>query len=339
VSPFDSFRHLGILSHDPFIIMSCVDSYVPFERSVADLIAERVATPFALVLQVWQSWEYVIDHEKPLLVGLAASIQRHLRDHPENEIWIACNTEKEVEIADGIGLSGAFLNHNAYVSDHIFHIQPDHKRIYDAVYSAQMWTRKRHELAAQIESICLIFAMHLGAEALRRFKEVHSFMPHAVLCNGDPTLPNQYCYLSPAEVNKYYNMSKVGLCLSAHEGASLASLEYLLAGCAVVSTPSLGGRDVLFQEPWCSICEPTPESVKDAVQDMIDRSIDPEKIRNGTLTRVESLRAQWISFVDDLKRRRAASTVGSFADVFPSIREHWCGLPYKSVNILLSHLQ
>jgi hypothetical protein len=31
--------------------------------------------------------------------------------------------------------------------------------------------------------------------------------------------------------------------------------------------------------------------------------------------------------------------VGSFADVFPSIREHWCGLPYKSVNILLSHLQ
>jgi hypothetical protein len=112
-----------------------------------------------------------------------------------------------------------------------------------------MWIRKRHELAAQIDNICLIFGMHLGDAARQRFSEVHGFMPHAFLANGNPLAgTDAYRYLTQGAVNYFCNRSRVGLCLSAHEGASLASAEYSLAGVPIVSTPSKGGRDVLFQE-------------------------------------------------------------------------------------------
>jgi glycosyltransferase involved in cell wall biosynthesis len=198
-----------------------------------------------------------------------------------------------------------------------------------------MWNRKRHELAAEIESICLVFAMHLGDEALRRFKEVRGFMPKAFLANGDPTLPGGHRYLEQSEVNKFYNASKVGLCLSEWEGASLAAVEYMLAGLPVVSTPSLGGRDLFFQASWCEICDANPASVKRSVTSMIDRRLDAETIPNGTLARVYDMREQWVRLVDTITRKMTPTANANFSDVFPAIRENWCGLPYKSVNHLL----
>ena len=44
---------------------------------------------------------------------------------------------------------------------------------------------------------------------------------------------------------RHLNRARVGLCLSAREGAMFASMEYLLSGLPIVTTPSMGGRDSL----------------------------------------------------------------------------------------------
>jgi glycosyltransferase involved in cell wall biosynthesis len=261
-----------------------------------------------------------------------------LKQNPRNRIVIACNTHREAEIATELGLEARFLNHNAFVNEHIFRPLGDARQVFDAVYSAQMWERKRHELASRIESLCLIFAMHLGEEALRRFKQVREMMPGAFLANGDPTVKGAYRYLTQRDVNECYNKCRVGLCLSAYEGASLASAEYLLAGMPVVSTPSLGGRDVLFTPENTLICDADPEAVREAVDKMLSKRLEPGSVRQATLAKVKLIRENWINAVDDLAESMSPTPVPSFANRLPDLLEDWCGMRIKSVRLLLEAL-
>jgi glycosyltransferase involved in cell wall biosynthesis len=92
------------------------------------------------------------------------------------------------------------------------------------------------------------------------------------------------------EMVGFYNEARVGLILSEREGAVFASMEYLLCGLPVVSTPSTGGRDVFWDDRFVIVCEPNPEAVAEAVQELKLRNIDPQLIRNATLEQVEKHR-------------------------------------------------
>lgn len=54
-------------------------------------------------------------------------------------------------------------------------------------------------------------------------------------------------YLDHDEVTDAIYKSCLGGIFSEHEGACYASTEYLLCGCPVISTPSVGGRDVWYK--------------------------------------------------------------------------------------------
>ena len=82
--------------------------------------------------------------------------------------------------------------------------------------------------------------------------------------------------LLPKKVCQAINMAKVGVMLSAKEGASYASVEYLLAGIPVVSTISQGGRDVFFDKRFCRIVPSNPKAIKYAVNSMIKKNISPK---------------------------------------------------------------
>lgn len=57
-----------------------------------------------------------------------------------------------------------------------------------------------------------------------------------------------------------------------------ASMEYLLCGLPIVSTPSIGGRDVFFDKDYVEIVEPDPHAVKEAVIEMVRRRVrDPKE--------------------------------------------------------------
>ena len=99
---------------------------------------------------------------------------------------------------------------------------------------------------------------------------------HVLLNPTDEALPVR---LPAKEVNAALNRAAVGLCLSRMEGANYASLEYMLAGLPVVSTPSIGGREMYFDPEFCIVCDPDPVAVREAVESLRSRHIPREYVR------------------------------------------------------------
>jgi hypothetical protein len=108
--------------------------------------------------------------------------------------------------------------------------------------------------------------------------------------------------LSKKEINEYINKSKIGLMMSEVEGASWASLEYLLCGLPVISCKSKGGRDVFYnsnnsiiidREGWY-YCSPKEKEeyalhLNDIVTDTLKNfKFNPEIIRSEVLNVCET---------------------------------------------------
>ena len=120
----------------------------------------------------------------------------------------------------------------------------------------------------------------------------------------------------------------VGLVLSPVEGSSYASMEYMLAGMPVVSTPSVGGRDVYFDPDFCVICEPDPTAVRDAVADLRSRNIPREEIRARTLAKIEPARRRFLTLIDEvLDELGAAPRFGGGAWPFGG----WSGVTWRRI--------
>ena len=83
-------------------------------------------------------------------------------------------------------------------------------------------------------------------------------------------------FIPPQEISDYLCRARVGLALSAEEGPMAACVEYLLSGLPVVSTPSLGGRDVFFDERFVKVVEPDPHAVSEGVEALARLQIDPQ---------------------------------------------------------------
>ncbi|MEX2201686.1 MAG: glycosyltransferase [Dongiaceae bacterium] len=82
------------------------------------------------------------------------------------------------------------------------------------------------------------------------------------------------------QIADWLNRAEVGLCLSEVEGATTAAVEYMLCGLPVVTTPSKGGRDRIFDPAVSLTVEPTPIAVARGVQAVIERQIEPHRVRS-----------------------------------------------------------
>ena len=127
----------------------------------------------------------------------------------------------------------------------------------------------------------------------------HSFL--------NPIEGERFRPLAPAEVNVVLNRARVGLCLSAAEGAMFASMEYMLAGLPVVSTPNLGGRDFFFDPDYCLTVPANAGAVRAAVESLVARNIPASYIRSRTLARAERERGHFIELLRQAGRHRAPS--------------------------------
>jgi glycosyltransferase involved in cell wall biosynthesis len=149
--------------------------------------------------------------------------------------------------------------------------------MFDAVYTARLDPNKRHELAKSVDRLMLIYGYSLSQPLAEAYKRIRTILPNAFFANhrladGIPLAPESVCRL--------YAHSRVGLCLSAVEGCMRGSMEYLLAGLPVVSTPSIGGRDRYFAAPYCRIVEADPDTLAGAVHELAQDSLDRRKIRD-----------------------------------------------------------
>lgn len=187
------------------------------------------------------------------------------------------------------GISAHFINQNAFLDERMFSIDPAASKCFDAVYNARMAEFKRHELANEIQSLLIIGGTVTPEDSDEYFLRVKSMLPTATF-----TYDREKGMLNEQQVNQLLNQSKVGLCLSACEGAMYAAVEYLLCGLPVVSTVSLGGRDSWFDSRFTRIVADDPQQIAAAVKDLIERQLCPHMIRSETLIRMAEHRQRLV---------------------------------------------
>jgi glycosyltransferase involved in cell wall biosynthesis len=118
-------------------------------------------------------------------------------------------------------------------------------------------------------------------------------------------------------VNAALNQCAVGLALSKAEGAMFASIQYLLAGLPVVSTPSRGGRHEFYDPDYVRIVDPTPRAVADAVRELRQCKVPAEEIRARTLARVWEHRERLFQCVDEIYASQGCDR--KFAAEWPTV--------------------
>jgi hypothetical protein len=199
------------------------------------------------------------------------------------QLVVLCNTQDDTSRARKVGLRAEFVNHNCWLDENIFRPVDQSTKNLDAVLVSSPFPVKRAQLASQIVSLAVA---------------THTPYPREV---KEAVAPQEYFEeLNNEEVAKLINRSRVGLCLSAAEGACYASSESLLCGVPVVSTPSKGGRDVWYTPHNHLLCEPTPDSVKVTVQELIRKEFEPDLIRAEHIKLATKFRERFVSLTAHL---------------------------------------
>ncbi|MER9652774.1 glycosyltransferase [Mesorhizobium sp. M0152] len=290
------------VSHDPLILYTPIGGARPLSTIAA--IGRRLAKRRATLL-LSPNWTL----ERPAVVArMGRDLIWYRERFPLHELLFFCNTEEERRLVTMAGGTAIVSNHNLMVSEEMFRPLPEVRVAFDAVYNGRISHTKRHYLALDIERLVHItFSIGeippAGARAFIRRLQAQSPLHHIANAIADGMTTK----LPAPEVNRVYNQAAVGLCLSAEEGAMYSSMEYLMAGLPIVSTPSLGGRDVYFDPDFCTIVEPDPTAVRRAVERLRDRAIPREEIRGRTLEKVRAHRAELMDYLSALLRRKGSS--------------------------------
>jgi len=187
-----------------------------------------------------------------------------------------------------------FIHQNALIDSNIFKPNLIAKK-FDVIYNARIDSMKRHYLLKDCQKIGLIsaYVMNIDSSKQEYLDELKKNIPHAFMINSNQstTIENfqfemGFKYLTSKQVNVALNQSKVGVILSAKEGACYASIEYLLSGIPVVSTKNIGGRDYFLDKRFCRIVSSNPKAIKNAVDELISLDISPNFIREETIKKM-----------------------------------------------------
>ncbi len=244
---------------------------------------------------------------------------------PNLELIHLANTQAHRELLESAGRHAVHCNHNCFVDERIFRPDPSVAKRFDAVYDARFSAFKRHQLAADIASLALVY--YPTEEDADYTREAQRLLAHACYFNHDTA--GKYRTLSSTEVTRALHACRVGLCLSAQEGAMYASAQYLLAGLPVVTTPSEGGRDEFFDPAYVRTVAPEPGAVAGAVQELVSAGLAPERIREATLARIQLHRDRFIAVVQEAYDESGVR--GSF-------RDEWDRVFFHRLLTQLSHL-
>lgn len=202
--------------------------------------------------------------------------------------------------------------------------------VHDSIYVARLTHRKRHDLVSGLGSVMLVYGSR-GGEA-KEYTRLQEALPKATFVNhlvGN----GEYRRLGKDEIAVVNNMADVGLCLSREEGAMRASMEYLMCGLPVVSTPNIGGRNRYFDSRNCVFADPTPEGVALAVDAMKSRRPDREEVRDTVLDKVEFDRRDFLSTVNHI-----IESFFGVADLFESYTPFLGYMKYRPACEIVSGL-
>ncbi len=255
-------------------------------------------------------------------------LRRFNHDYPNFTFTFLCNTKAQLELFAAKKFNAIFCNNNCFIDETLFFPILGAEKRFDAVYDGRLVDWKRHYLASDIKNIALIYYAIPWLEDNSHMKRITEDFSRAQFFNHNEL--GQYQKMTPTEVNQALNQCRVGLCVSAEEGAMYASIQYLLAGIPVVSTPSAGGRDVFFDDEIAMMVEPTPGAVKHGVAEVINRNLDPDYVRQKTLERMTEHRGRFIELVQRIYEQEG---------VLRNFSDEWSKIFFNKLLRNRSHLE
>ncbi|MBB5754075.1 glycosyltransferase [Prosthecomicrobium pneumaticum] len=284
-----------VLSVDPPIIHTTL--VWPESADYLWAFGSRVGRKPAAIV-IYFSWHFDGGFASKRAVERVAAYRRAF---PEHRVHFLANAQDEVDSLERFGEKGLLLNHNLSVSERFFFPIDDAEVAFDAVYNARLDVSKRVDLAFGIDRVAYV-TRHYPAgdqtEAVRLQTLIEARSPaHRILNRVENGIVQG---LDAEEVNRALNSAAVGLCLSPVEGVMLSSMEYMLAGLPVVSTPSTGGRDFFFDPDFCMIAPPTETAIREAVDTLRARRIPKRHVRDRTLAKLAPQRRGFQAFLDDV---------------------------------------
>lgn len=233
-------------------------------------------------LAVYTTWTLLEGHamwQAPLVRQLLQRFN-HLR------VVTCCTTAGEAAAAQREGLATLHCSSSALIRAEWFTPGLRRQPTFDAIYDARWSDYKRHDLAGDVRSLALIAAPsgEWAPCTIDYMQRAHDAVRHATWI----TSPwGSTRWLSYEQVDAAYGQARVGLCLSRVEGEMNASIQYLMAGLPIVTTPSLGGRDEFFDPLYVRWVDPEPKAVGDAVKELVSLNLDPQIVREAALARVK----------------------------------------------------
>ena len=235
-------------------------------------------TDFFFVMTGW--------YQSPTFVDEAEAIFSIL-NLDKKQFFLMYNSPQEMENFAQKGFQGDIINQNAWLDEKAIAQHLGKEKIYDGIYVEFNKKSKRPQLAAQVSPLALVTKANHG-------KSFPDTPPYKYLNEQQ---------LSPTEMWEKINQSHCGLVLSAEEGACQTSSEYLLCGIPVVSTSSLGGRDMWYRENNSIICEATVDAVASAVEKFVQNPPDAKRIRQQHIEQAQQYREKFIQVVADVFHR------------------------------------
>jgi len=276
-----------IISKEPIILISFWHDLYTNANDIFKAIPKRGKVYFILQL----GWHRETEER---VLEMKEKVEELQSIRPDSDYTFLCNSKAEESLLIKHGLNGILCHQNAFVDTDYFPLISCNKE-FDAIYTARITPFKNHQLAAGIKSLRLIGDFH---EHERQYvDETFSVLKHADWSRR----------IHFSSMYKELSRARIGLCLSSEEGAMFASIEYLLCGLPVVSTPNLGGRDFFFDKEFSLKVQPSVSDVTKGVYSLIDKSIDPQYIRQKTLEKMEEQREIFIDIIQGIFDKESVS--------------------------------
>lgn len=298
-------RHLGcyILSHKPIVLTAYWHDYVNNRQAIAASLPQDEPVWFVFQIGYYKSEEATAE--------IQSQIEKWQSKYPNFNYWFMNNSPEEDKRFCDHGLNSRFINQNAFLDEQRYRVIKNTKK-YDAIYLARFTPVKRHELAKDVKKLLLIGSYK--PSEVEYYEKSRNILRHADYKEK----------VWGKQVTSYMNKAQVGLCLSDLEGAMFVSSEYLLSGLPVVSTPSLGGRDVYYQDDYVKMVAPDSNKVAQAVYELIKEKPDGEYIRKQTLGIMNKHRQKFVDLIKEFYRE--CNVKIDFNDEWEKVFYHKLGL-------------
>ena len=274
-----------VINKDPPIISIPYGLHYPFLK----FLSKRRRSYFLF-------WLWSATESEELLRIIKNEHVEFKRKFPQSEYIFLCNSPRQYNLFGQADIPRVLCNHNAFLDEAIFRTDDTAVKRFDAIYTAKIEPFKRHHLAAKVSRLAI--AAHPFGFSETYGAQLRDSLPQATWLTKN--FDEDRFMIPTEEMYKFINQSRVGLCLSAEEGAMYASAEYLLCGLPVVSTKSIGGRDVFFEDDYVKIVDDTPEAVAAGVEEMIHRKVDASVIREKTIENMKGHRARFMDLVQTI---------------------------------------